>query len=399
MSGTMTTTSTDFILSFSLAKASLTRKRYLVLREGPIQIPPISSVYKPVRDFLLNYKTTGYPFRMKQLLHVAGVQLLGEVSTASRARTLFATGGLFLALDQNHTDLCFTKTFGDFTSGFSHQFGVALALMSMSTAFNIPWDLLNQIPVKGKKVLDYQGPTLQGWLKLEAKGISTESWSKTRQNAYSKKLTNPKDPTSPRSQFSLPTALVAVIVQASRLPTQKGVMEIIDPDFEEEPETYNDSNQIAGRYLHYMRVAKFAGLIAIANEFRRRANSLINKKDRPNKRKVIFNDKALTEINGREYAGVQWRVGDLNPSGEGIWFYHGVEKDRISHILQHEEFLLTRPFHLADSQNRLSDIDGPIESILPNGSYFGIGLSPLQGLLEIDVRHSDIAKLNIVELK
>jgi len=198
---------------------------------------------------------------------------------------LFAAGGLYLALDSSHANLAFQNTFGDFTSGFSHQYGVALATMTMSGAFNVPWDRMVPIPVKGRKELDYEVPIgANAWLRLEAKGVVTSRSNANRNaakaNAFKKKL----DPDSPagapsvRRTFQDPTAMIAVVTEAGRSPSENGsltvMLTVIDPPLATSDERRKPNNQEAAYWSHYARIASAAGLFRLAAFFDWRRFSL-----------------------------------------------------------------------------------------------------------------------------
>ena len=335
---------------------------------------------------------------MSDMLHAAGVKVLLWRSTTPRQQTLFATGGLYLALDQSHPDLAIRSTFGDFTAGFSHQFGVALAVMCISEVYGIPWDELTPIPVNGKKTLDYEAeiPGSAGRLQLEAKGASSKnSWSTARSNAYRKKLVNPDNLTSPKRIPPEPTAMIGVITVAVRSPSERGVIEIIDPDLESDPAAYQRDNQIAGRYLHYAAVARFAGLYQVAAEFAQRAEALIRGQYHFGARSVHFREDAVCSLFDRQIVGVQWRLSDTATSGDDVWFFHGVDAERIAMIVEGHEFPPTEPYH----RHRFSVVnEHSVEGLLPDGSYFGIGIGPRDGLLQIDQRETDLDKLGIASI-
>ena len=179
-------------LVFPLDQQALVRARFLNLFQNPHPRYAIKSkpIYQPVKNFLNKY-SNGYPFRLIKLLHVAGTKMLGyPCKQPFVKRSLFASGGLYLAIDADHPDLAVRQHFGDFTSGFSYQFGVALSIMAMSDAFRIPWGKLTPIPVHRRKVLDYTAkiPNTNSWLHLEAKGVTSDSSrANARRSIYNKK--------------------------------------------------------------------------------------------------------------------------------------------------------------------------------------------------------------------
>lgn len=386
-------------ISFDVDLSSLCRNRTISLRQGKRQyaIPP-EPVYQDLLQFLKQNKQ-GYRFSLIDLLHVAGIKMLGLPSVTKRKVTLFATGGLFLTLDHSHPDLAIRKTFGDFTSGFSHLFGVAIAVMLASDAYSIPWDNLNPIPVAKKRTLDYQVelPNNCGWLQLEAKGVTSEtSLSNAKQSTYRKKIINPINPQSRKKQFAAPTAMVGVITQAARKTSERGVIEVIDPEYDPEPRARLSNNQLAGKFLHYVGNARFAGLPNVADELTQRANALINGQDYLiHRRKLEFSERGKTEIQGQEVIGVQWRIYNSIADESNLWFYHAMDLKRLTLLLSENMFLPTRPYH----RNEVNEGSRLIESFLPDGSYFGIGLEPQEGLEIVDQQETDLDQLQLIELK
>lgn len=203
-------------ITFTFDTRSLTKARSLELKLGQGQFQfPKSRLYTPIRSFEQAYRTLYggcYQFKMRKLLHVAAVKMLtGRVMSMDFQTALFASGGLYLALNQLHPSLAIEKTFGDFTAGFSHQFGVALACMALSEAYKVPWDKMAPIPVGKMKSLDYEIELPDGcWLKFEAKGVSGGSRSSARSSIFKKKQL------AQANSLSSNTAMVGVIVQASR---------------------------------------------------------------------------------------------------------------------------------------------------------------------------------------
>lgn len=385
-------------ISFTFDAEALRRERYLRLCMGTDRYSiPQDPVFEPVHAFTTKY-SKGYPFIMRDLLHAAAVKMLLWPSTTSREQTLFAAGGLYLTLDQSHPDLAIRTTFGDFTSGFSHQFGVALSVISMSEAFGIPWDELTPIPVRGKRTLDYVAriPGNRGWLQLEAKGVTSKnSWYSARSNAYRKKLQNPDSLKSAKRTFSMPTAMIGVIAVAARSSAERGVIEIIDPDIESEPAARLPDNQIAGRYLHYAAVARFAGLHHVAAEFAQRADALLQGQQQFRAHSIHFAEEAIFSLFDREIVGVQWKLSDFADAEDDVWLYHGVDTERISAIVAYHEFPSTEAYH----RHEFPVVgDQSVEGLLPDGSYFGMGIGSRDGLLRIDQRETDLETLDIARL-
>lgn len=380
-------------VSFKFDLPALVRDRYLRLVRGTgrYSIPP-DPVYKPVRGFLDSYSPTGYRFNMLSLLHAAAVKMLGLPSATKYNTTLFAAGGLSLALDPSHPDLAVRPHFGDFTSGFSHQFGVALSIMSMSEAFSIPWDQLTPIPVYilKRRVLDYHAPipNERGWLMLEAKGATSDSSrDNARSRAYRKKLIDPKRITSAKLMFDTPTAMIGVIAQAARSHQEQGILEIIDPSYEIVVAARQRDNQIAGRHLHYGGVARFAGLHNVAGELIRRADALVRGQmyDIRYTRQISFEDDACFSRFRHELVGMQWRLGESDDPNQDVWLYHGVDTERIKTIVTTDEFPPARPYYSHEGLDKAStERDRFVESLFPDGSFLGIGLGPREDMKRID---------------
>lgn len=385
-------------ITFNFDANALTRPRPLDVdtpaswgRNARYAIPNTGKLYGPVRRFIQDSKALfggKYPFQMYRLLHITAVKMMGGKLNKKQFETaLFATGGLYLAFDQDHKSLAIDQSFGDFTSGFSHQFGVALAVMTMSEAYKIPWDRVTPIPVRSKATLDYEIelPNNSGWLHLEAKGTTTKSRAAARRGAYDKKSGN-----------RVPdTAMIAVITQAVKDSSKNGVLEIIDPEFELNQEARQPNNQIAGRYLHYAGVARFAGLDAVAREFIGRARNLVDGYQ-PAFVDISTFDHGDNVFEGPNdiVTGIQWRLGDANTQGE-VWFYQGVEVDSLKAVVT-GEFPSVAPYQVNVDYNYDThsfyephlERNDRIESYLPDGSYFGIGIGPRDGLLTIDRRDS-----------
>ncbi len=409
-------------ITFPLDIHALERTRYLRLVKGAgTYAIPDNALYKQVHEFFTthNKKHLGYPFKMLTLLHATGVKMLEGRLTPTRDVALFAAGGLYLSLDQTHPNLAIHNVFDDFTSGFSHQFGVAVAVMAMSEAYGIDWDKMEAIKVtNNKQTLDYdaQIPGTNNRLHLEAKGVTSETGrNQARRSAHCKMVVNPKRVRSTKKVLQTPTAMIGAITEASRGNSQ-GVLEIIDPDFKISSETSQPQNQLAGRYWHYAGVARFAGLNNVADEFMARATSLIaTGRSNPRLRQVSFQQKAEYERQGNSLVGLQWMLCETTDPAGGVWFYHGVERERIRRIMADDNFPECQPFsrrsllnpsespeaddvagqsdELADSARRRT-----AENLLPDGSFFGIGFGRIDGLLEVDAQQADFDKLGIATL-
>jgi hypothetical protein len=246
--------------------------------------------------------------------------------------------------------------------------------------------------------LDYQVelPNNQGWLQLEAKGVTSEtSLSSAKQSTYRKKIINPSIPRSRKKQFATPTAMVGVITQAARKPGERGVVEVIDPEYDPDPRTRLPNNQLAGRFLHYAGITRFAGLTNVADELTQRAEALVKGQNQlAYNRKFYFNERGLTEIQGHQFIGVQWRINNTIADESNLWFYHAIELKRLKHLLVGNEFLPTRPIHPNEANERARIV----ESFLPDGSYFGIGLDQHDGLAIVDSQETDLNRLQLIEL-
>lgn len=165
-------------VTFTFDTDAMLRPRYLTL------VPPKKRIYEiqpdsisdPIRTFITAHTTQGYPFRLVKLMHATGVKMLGFPCSGPGVlkRSFLATGGLYLALDIGHPDLAIRQSFGDFTAGFSHQFGVGIAVMSVSQAYRISWDKLVAQPVGRKPTLDYQAPLAGGQLVRDGSKGSNE---------------------------------------------------------------------------------------------------------------------------------------------------------------------------------------------------------------------------------
>lgn len=377
-------------ITFNFDAKSLTKARPLKIVCGTKQYSiPTDTLYDPFWKFIQNYQKNfkgNYQFQMLRLLHVAAVKMLGgKLNSKDLKGALFASGGLYLALNQSHSSLAIDRNFGDFTSGFSHQFGVALSVMSMSEAYNVDWDKLTPIPVKGKRSLDY---TIQlssnRWLRLEAKGISSKSRASARKSIFDKKKIE-------RKAISGATniAMLGVIVQASQNPNQSGFIEFIDPEFDIVPDAQQPSNQVAGRYLHYAGIARFAGLDQVADNFTTRAAALIElSRDRAYVRAQFAPQYQPQEINGRQIIGVQWRLGDATNRQEDIWFYQGMDVNVLEQLLT-GELPTVEPYRFTPQDDNFDAVDTTlIQSILPDGSYFGMGVGTIDGFVTVDRREA-----------
>jgi hypothetical protein len=365
----------------------LVRERYLKLVENTnpdYRIKP-DPIYQPVRDLFVQYKNSGYPFILQDLLLATAVKMFAQPlgTKQLQRRGLFATAGLYLALDIKHADLAIRRHFGDFTAGFSHQFGVGLAVLSMSRAFTIPYDQMNPLPVQGRPVMDYKAviPT-GGTLLLEAKGVTgLDGISSARRSIYKKKETARQD--WPGSQ----TAMIGVIVQAAlenqpssstkRKRANEGAIEIIDPEFEHGKQALSETDIRVGIYRHYAGIATFAGLYDIAKElFERASATAMNKSRAPRLQKISFFEREAIQRGGKFVVGIQWRPGD-ETDHEDVWFYQAVDRDILRNLIVNDSVPHTGPY---TGDSLLERHRGYAETLFPDGSYFGIGTTPLPGL-------------------
>ncbi|GAC1348725.1 MAG: hypothetical protein NVSMB27_17680 [Ktedonobacteraceae bacterium] len=75
-------------------------------------------------------------------------------------------------------------------------------------------------------------------------------------------------------------------------------------------------------------------------------------------------------VGQRNLVGIQWRPSDQAELADDVWFYQAADRDIIRELIVNDVFPDTQPYH--DDQP-LSRNNEYIESILPDGSYFGIG--------------------------
>ncbi|GAC1348723.1 MAG: hypothetical protein NVSMB27_17670 [Ktedonobacteraceae bacterium] len=278
-------------VSYTFDYQELHRPRflYVVQNTDPIYAIKSDPIYQPVREFFITYQK-GYPFRLKNLLHVTAIKMFEHSINPQRLNrlgSLFATAGLYLALDSKHPDLAIHEHFGDFTAGFSHQFGVGLTALAMSHIFGIPYDQMNRIRVQGRPVLDYEAniPT-GGILQIEAKGVTrSDGRGSARKSICKKKVTERQRLQQQTPNISVTqSAMIGIIIQAaragqtnmasSRRSADQGLIEIVDPDFGGSDAVLSEESLLTGMYRHYAAVALFAGLYNVAAELLERANAL-----------------------------------------------------------------------------------------------------------------------------
>ena len=98
----------------------------------------------------------------------------------------------------------------------------------------------------------------------------------------------------------------------------------------------------------------------------------------------------------RELVGVQWRLSDSPDSEDDVWFYHGVDTERISRLVEGHEFPTTEAY---DRHEPRVTQEHAVGGLLPDGSYFGMGIGPRAGLLVIDQQETDLEELDIASLE
>ncbi|MBP1468006.1 hypothetical protein EYB53_019975 [Candidatus Chloroploca sp. M-50] len=378
----------------------LRRRRYIELNvpRGPAPAVPDELIYAPIHHLAQAHSST-YPFRMFRLLHVAGLKMLQPRRLTMPSQTLVAAGGLYMALDQDHPDLAYQDLFGDFTSGFSHQFGVALATMIISEAYGVAWDSFVPIAVRGRKVLDYIAPLggNEGYVQLEAKGVAG-SPSAARSDIIAKKV-QVRSTLSP--QFE-PCAMLGVIVSAGRPGSRRrarGRIDIVDPAFGEPPDLRNEALVLANKYLHYVGVALFAGLYSVADELLRRAKLLLQGSSDTTPRTIIVEEAsgAFRDWGGLSTVGVQWRLGLEDDPAEDTWFHHGVDLGKLRPIVEKGIVFEADSFH--DDRDIISGDDDNVVSVLPDGSIFGISRGPRDGLVRFKRGSDQLSQLDVVRIQ
>lgn len=390
-------------ITFTMESRALLRQRYirvLECRKAPVSS---ASIYNPVRDFLITHTAQGYPFNLISLLHAASVQLFTTPYTTRQLlrRTLFASGGLYLALDIRHQDLAIRSTFSDFTAGFSHQFGVALTLMSMSDAFGISWDQLK--PIRREKVptMDFEAPLHQGAGKLQLEAKGTTSFASTGSARGS--ITRKKNPVNPTNQGTAgtPVAAIGIIVQAACMETssslssrrttqrsQNALLEIIDPEPDGNQTALDERGIKAGQYWHYAGVALFAGFPKLAVEFATRARELAYGRSIAHRlHDLDFGRDTILSLPQGEVVGVQWRPSDLAELDDDVWFYQAANPEALRQITAQDDFPLIKPYRFDRQQPQpFSGMTEIASSILPDRSFFGIGVGRLDRLRRVDPR-------------
>jgi len=149
----------------------------------------------------------------------------------------------------------------------------------------------------------------------------------------------------------------------------------------------------------------------VATEFMHRADALVNTgRSNPTLQQIDFDQRAEFERQDNELVGLQWRFSETADPTGGIWFYHGVEKERIRRIIEDDDFPDCQPFStrfLLDTSTTPKAIEESFqagdaadprrlqtaENLLPDGSFFGIGFGPIDGLIEANSRESNLDQL------
>lgn len=388
-------------IAFTFNSQALQRLRYIQVmsnKSSRYAIPSDPS-YEKVQLFLQRHTISGFPFMLISLLHATAVKKLAYPVNTLRflKRSLLVTGGLYLALNPRHKDLEIRGIIGDFASGFSHDFGVGLTLLATSEMFDISIDEINPILLlQNQPVLDYAAllPNNQGLLQVEAKGVtSNESRSSARSDIFKKKQKSSNTVVLQSGDILSSEQLIkiGVIVQAacrkqvapslkkkkrSKRPAQS-VLEIIDPEPDDNLKQSSMEHFIAGKYWHYAGIALFAGLPQIAEEFAQRANALSEGRQRqPLLTDYHFDENTIFYHRGRRLVGVQWQPSNLPIGNEDVWFYQAADLDNLQTLLLENRFPQTSPYHAEQTTIR----EEIAESLFSDGSYFGIGLHRQGGL-------------------
>ncbi|EFH89202.1 hypothetical protein [Ktedonobacter racemifer] len=386
-------------IAFTFDINALQRLRYIQLclnDKPPYKISFANPAYPSVQTFHRNYSANGYPFPLIALLHATAVKKLGYPVNAPRLlkKSMLVTGALYLALNPRHRDLEMREIMGDFASGFSHDIGVGLTLLITSEMFNICIDEFNPVKVRGQKALDYATllPNNAGLLQVEAKGVTSDgSRSQARRDIVKKKQAS-GNTVQLQSETTLTHSQViklGIIVQAAQRkrssPTNsskrthsQGLIEIIDPEPNSQISQLSENYFKAGKYWHYAGVALFSGLPQIAKEFALRAEALIaGSHRRPQLLNYHFDKRMIWSYRDRTLVGIRWQPSDLPMGNDDVWFYQAADQLTLEKILSYDVFPETYSYH-PDTQRAIQD--NIAESLLPDGSYFGIGMRNQGGL-------------------
>jgi hypothetical protein len=392
-------------ITFTFDSKALQRLRYIQVTSNtkPRYAIPPDPIYSDVHLFLQTFSASGFPFQLIALLHASAVKKLAYPASIPRflRRTMLVSGALYLALNPRHNDLEIREIMGDFASGFSHDFGVGLTLLTASGIFDIPLDEFAPIDHQGQPALDYAAflPNSQNLLQLEAKGVtSDESRSQARNGIYKKKQSAGNTvmlQTGPMLS-SQQVLKLGIIVQAAYKKRQtapsprkkapkhrtRGLLEIIDPPPDDSLRHLTKEQMLAGKYWHYAGIALFAGLPQVAEEFAQRAIALLKGRERgPRLLNYQFAHDMIAPWRGRQLIGIRWQLSDLPLGKEDVWFYQAADLSVLQTLLQTDRFPQTYAYH-PDAQ--AATRENIAESFFSDGSYFGIGLRQLEGLQTVD---------------
>ncbi len=115
----------------------------------------------------------------------------------------------------------------------------------------------------------------------------------------------------------------------------------------------------------------FAGLYDVAEELLERANALIKGKPRkPRGQYIRFNDRDVLQVGQRNLVGIQWRPSDQAELADDVWFYQAIDRDVIRELIINDLFPHTQSYFYDQPAYKNREF---VESLLPDGSYFGIG--------------------------
>jgi len=81
--------------------------------------------------------------------------------------------------------------------------------------------------------------------------------------------------------------------------------------------------------------------------------------------------------------GIQWQPSDQAGLPDDVWFYQAIDREVLQDLVVNDVMPHTAPFY--DDQTLLSTAES-IDSLLPDGSYFGIGVSPQSALRTLNPR-------------
>src|SRR5438552_653437 len=152
----------------------------------------------------------------------------------------------------------------------------------------------------------------------------------------------------------------------------RGLIEIIDPELDQDLIKVTDTDIIAGKYWHFAGVALFAGLNNVAEEFAQRASALaVGRKRAIRLQNYYLRPDREFHVEGHSLIGVQWQPSNVPQGSQDVWFYQAANWEYLSKILGGKDF--PAPYSPSDT---FSDRDDLVENMFSDGSYFGIGLHP-----------------------